>query len=71
MRYILTSFAVNFLRFIFEGIVVASTEFDGKVAVGIDDGVTVEFVIGVVDDVKIEIGDDVGNIDVFEVDERS
>jgi hypothetical protein len=62
---------VSFLRLIFGGIVVASTEFGGKLAVDIDDGVRVEFVVAVVDDVKIEIGVDVGSIDVFEVDERS
>jgi len=69
--YILTSFAVSFLRLIFEGIVVASTEFGGKLVVEIDDGVMVEFVVDVVDDVKIEIGVGVESIDVFEDDERS
>ena len=53
------------------GIVVASTELGGKVAGGIDDGVRVELVVALVDEVKIEIGVDVGSIDVFEDDERS
>jgi hypothetical protein len=70
-RYILTSLAVSFLRLIFEGIVVASTEFGGKFVVGIDVGVKVEFVVAVVDDVKIDIGVGVDNVDVFEDDERS
>ncbi len=71
--YILTSFAVSFLRFIFGGIVVASTEFGGKLVVEIDDGVGVgvELVVELVDDVKIEIGVEVESIDVFEDDERS
>jgi len=56
---------------IFEGIVVASTEFGGKLVVEIDDGVIVEFVVDDVDDVKIEIGVGVESIDVFEDDERS
>jgi hypothetical protein len=56
---------------IFEGIVVASTEFGGKLVVEIDDGVIVEFVVDAVDDVKIEIGVGVESIDVFEDDERS
>ncbi len=66
--YILTSFAVSFLRLIFEGIVVASIEFGGKLVVGFDNGVRGEFVV---DEVNIEIGVDVESIDVVEDDERS
>jgi hypothetical protein len=66
-----TSLAVSFLRLIFGGIVVASTEFGGKFVVEIDDGVGVEFVVELVVDVKTEIGVEVESIDVFEDDERS
>jgi hypothetical protein len=62
---------VSFLRLIFGGIVVASTEFGGKFVVEIDDGVGVEFVVELVVDVKTEIGVEVESIDVFEDDERS
>jgi hypothetical protein len=52
-------------------IVVASIELGGKLGVEIDDGVSVEFVVELMDDVRIEIGVEVESIDVFEDDERS
>jgi hypothetical protein len=56
---------------IFEEIVVASTEFGGKLGVEIDEGVRVEFGVDVVDAVNIEIGVGVESVDVVEDDERS
>ena len=68
-EYVLTSFAVSFFRFVFNGIVVASTELGGKWALGMAaDGVIVALGIGdapAADDVKIDMGFDVGNVDVF------
>ena len=65
----MTSLDVSFFRFVFNGIVVASTQLGGKWAFGTAaEGVIVAFGIGdalVVDDVKIDIGLDVGNVDVF------